>query len=250
MHSNDVLVSIITISSNSSRTIDRTINSVLNSTYKNIEYIIIDNASSDGTLDIIKKYQKSFKLFKYISEKDNGVSDAFNKGLKYCNGELIGILNSDDWYESSTIQNSVKEFLLGADVIIGDVNKNNTIFKSSLRGLKYKMTIMHPSSFISRNTYEKVGIYDDKFKYAMDYDFFIRVIYLNKFNVVYNSCSFTYMDESGISNNGLNNILKSIYECKSVQLKNKIISPLFAFTIFFSRWAWTIFVFLFKYSKK
>ncbi|WP_418965060.1 glycosyltransferase, partial [Cetobacterium sp.] len=108
---NDILVSIVTVAYNSSKTIEKTIESVLNQSYKNIEYIIVDGESKDNTLEIIKKFQKNFEnrgiKYKFISEKDNGIYDAMNKGISMCQGELVGMINSDDWYELDAVQNIV-----------------------------------------------------------------------------------------------------------------------------------------------
>src|SRR5258705_5340519 len=99
------LVSIITIVYNGEKYIEDSIRSVINQSYKNIEYIIIDGGSSDNTVSIIKKYEKQIAF--WISEKDKGISDAFNKGIAKATGEIIGILNSDDWYERDTVAKAV-----------------------------------------------------------------------------------------------------------------------------------------------
>jgi len=124
------LISIITVCFNSENTIKDTIESVLNQTYKNIEYLIIDGKSSDETLNIIKSFEEKFNnskiTFKWISEADKGIYDAMNKGLKMANGELIGILNSDDWYELETVKIIVeKNQGLNFSVISGKKNKVN-----------------------------------------------------------------------------------------------------------------------------
>lgn len=187
MKNDNPLISIITVSLNSKDTIERTITSVINQTYKNIEYIVIDGGSSDGTIDIIKKYQD--KISYWISEKDNGISDAFNKGIKKANGKIIGIINSDDWYQEDaidTIVNLSKE--KEADFYIGALNywnKNKlkfTIYPD--KNYKYKISfrmphLNHPASFITKKTYEKIGLFNLRYKYAMDYDLFLR-LHLNK----------------------------------------------------------------------
>ena len=103
-----VKCSIITVSYNSSKTIEKTINSVLSQTYKDVEYIIVDGASSDGTVEIIKEYEPLFEgRMKWISEPDNGIYFAMNKGIQMAKGELIGIINSDDWYENDAVEKIV-----------------------------------------------------------------------------------------------------------------------------------------------
>ena len=103
-----MLVSIITVVRNARKTIEQTINSVLSQTYKNIEYIIIDGASTDGTQEVIKKYEN--QLTYSVSEVDQGLYDAMNKGIQHARGDIIGIINSDDWYECNAIQKVVDVF--------------------------------------------------------------------------------------------------------------------------------------------
>ena len=109
------LVSIITVCFNSERTIEQTIKSVLNQTYKEIEYIIVDGQSTDGTLDIINKY--SSQIAKIVSEPDEGLYHAMNKGISMATGDIVGIINSDDWYEPYTVEEVVKCFVQNAELI-------------------------------------------------------------------------------------------------------------------------------------
>ncbi|MEI7689100.1 MAG: glycosyltransferase family 2 protein [Candidatus Nomurabacteria bacterium] len=206
METNDPLFSIITVSYNSAKTIEKTILSVLNQTYKNIEYIIIDGGSTDGTIDIIKKYQD--KISYWVSEKDNGISDAFNKGILASSGEIIGIINSDDWYEKNavTIIRDL-DFKNKADLYIGALkywkNKNTSIV--ILPDLHYKKTISfrmphlnHPSSFIKKNTYDEIGLFNTRYKYAMDYDLFIRA-YINNKKIIFTNKIISNMLTGGVS---------------------------------------------------
>lgn len=181
------LISIITISFNSIKTIERTILSVLNQTYKNIEYIIIDGGSTDGTVDIIKKY--SDRISYWVSEKDEGISDAFNKGILASHGEIIGIINSDDWYENDALETIINlDNKNHADFYIGALkywNNNKYIIEypdpEYQKKIYYRMThINHPASFIKRKTYNDVGLFNTKYKYVMDRDLFIRISKCNK----------------------------------------------------------------------
>ena len=201
-------VSIITVSYNSMETIERTILSVLNQSYRNIEYIIIDGGSKDNTLHIIRKYQSNIKHL--ISEPDKGISDAFNKGILLAEGEIIGILNSDDWYESDTIDTAVRElnkshsdFLVGA-LRYWDKNGNNFIVhpdKISDKKVYYMMpNLNHPASFFRSDVYKAVGIFNLKYKYAMDYDFFLRVFQAKKTPTFTNKI-LTNMSLAGVSDN-------------------------------------------------
>lgn len=188
MKNKNPLFSIITVSFNSAKTIEKTILSVLSQTYKNIEYIIIDGGSTDGTVDIIKKYND--KIAYWISEKDNGISDAFNKGILASKGDIIGIINSDDWYEPNTLETIIKlDSENNADFYVGALrywdNKNNNII--IYPDVKYEKTISfrmphlnHPSSFFKKEVYDEIGLFDIKYKYAMDYDLFLRAFLKNK----------------------------------------------------------------------
>jgi len=222
MHLNNTLVSIITISYNSEKTIARSIESVINSSYKNIELIIIDNESSDLTLKIINDYCEKSKIIKVISESDFGISDAFNKGLHNSNGSLIGILNSDDWYDYNSIENAVDQYKNGHNVIMGDIIKAGKRYSSSLRKFNLKMSVMHPSCFISTSVYKSIGEYNLSYKIAMDYDLFVRIYKSDRVNIKYSKNVLTNMSPDGISNLGLSNKLKSIRECRDIQLHYKL----------------------------
>lgn len=174
------LVTIITVVYNKVDTIERTIESVSEQTYKNIEYFVIDGGSTDGTVEIIKKYQKNISF--YISEKDKGIYDAMNKGLKKANGEIIGFLNADDWYERDTIQNVVSAFKnTKAEIVHGSVNRvypDNRIVRllsnKELSPMWYSMAVFHPATFIRKEVYDRYGLFDEQYKIAADYELLLR----------------------------------------------------------------------------
>jgi glycosyltransferase involved in cell wall biosynthesis len=189
MINNNRKFSIVTVSFNSVKTIEKAILSVLNQTYKNFEYIIIDGGSTDGTLEIINKYKSNFSYF--VSEKDSGISEAFNKGIKVSSGEIIGILNSDDWYELDALEIIDKlDAEKDADIFIGALkywNSEDNISKVIYADRKYKNSITfrmphlnHPASFFKKKVYDDIGLFDVKYKYAMDYDIFLRAYLKNK----------------------------------------------------------------------
>lgn len=175
------LISIITVCYNSESTIKATIDSILGQQYSNYEYIIIDGDSKDKTIEIIESYKEKFNgKLKLISEKDNGIYDAMNKGIRLSEGEIIGIINSDDWYESDCLE-----------VVANNYNRNNfDILYGSLRLIKnekeYEVLnknhefiesrmITHPTCFIRKSIYEKYGLYNTKYKISADYEFFLRI---------------------------------------------------------------------------
>lgn len=193
------LVSIITPVYNGVQFLDDTIQSVLNQTYKNIEYIVIDGGSTDGTLDIIKKYEKKLS---WRSEPDKGISDAFNKGIVQAKGEIIGIINADDWYEPETVEVVVSKSHL-ADIIYGNLQfwkkgQKSYLFSANHRLLPLEMTLNHPAVFVKKSVYEKVGLYNLGFKCAMDYEFLIRC-YKNNLEFFYINEKFSNMRLQGTS---------------------------------------------------
>lgn len=170
---------IITVTYNSAKYLRQTIESVASQSYPNVEYIFVDGGSTDGTLDLIKKYEG--KISKWISEKDGGISDALNKGIKMASGDVIGIIHADDWYESGALECAAAAFeSSGADIICGKVmfyknEKPDLVYESSPDLLEKEMTVQHPSVFIKKSVYEKEGGFDLKYKYAMDYDLLLRL---------------------------------------------------------------------------
>ena len=175
------LVSIITVAYDAEPFIEKTIQSVLSQTYSPIEYIIIDGGSKDNTVDIIKTY--SDHIAYWHSEKDNGISDAFNKGLSKATGDIIGIVNADDWYENNTIEKVVTEFG-NADVVYGDLqvwkrHKKDFIQKGDHSLLTREMTVNHPTVFIKKDCYKKWGNFSEEYKCAMDYDLLLRLYKTN-----------------------------------------------------------------------
>jgi glycosyltransferase involved in cell wall biosynthesis len=179
------LISVVTVCFNSINTIERTFKSILNQTYSNIEYIVVDGKSTDGTVELIKEYADHFKkrniIFKWKSEKDNGIYDAMNKGLEMTTGELIGIINSDDYYQDLALETISAEYLKDSsyDVYHGLLNYYNSGKLSMIKGgdssvLTHHM-IEHPTCFLKKKTYEKHGFFNCKYKYVADYELLCRV---------------------------------------------------------------------------
>lgn len=180
-YENKPLVSIITVVYNGEKYIKETIESVINQTYNNIEYIIIDGGSKDRTIDIIKSYENVIDY--WISEKDNGIYDAMNKGIKLCKGEIIGLINADDWYELNTIKLIVENYLLSdkEKVLHGYINVITDNYDSyisenikNMKILKKGMILNHPTVFVPNKLYEKYGLFSTKYKIASDWELMLR----------------------------------------------------------------------------
>ncbi|BAY11975.1 glycosyltransferase family 2 protein [Calothrix sp. NIES-2098] len=185
-------ISIITPSFNSERTIEKTILSVIcQKNNSSIEYIIIDGGSTDSTCEIIKRYLDRIDLF--ISEPDAGPYDAMNKGVRRATGDIIGIINSDDWYHENAIKIVETEFSKNPDIDIIYAPVDNyfsgnyiaTFIPGSLNKLSIRFTLNHPSCFIKKTAYNLVGLYDLKYKITADYDLILRLYLSNlKFHFV------------------------------------------------------------------
>ena len=181
----NVLVTVITVCYNSEKTIARTIESILQQTYDNIEYIIIDGASTDDTLTIIDSYQEPYRArygqsIHLVSEPDKGIYDAMNKGISMACGEMIGILNSDDAYEHDAIENIVlnmcKEKM---QICYGAIRifEGATIESICLLSHEFldRRMIAHPGCFVSKSIYEKYGVFNIRYKSSADYEFMLRI---------------------------------------------------------------------------
>lgn len=174
--------SIITVSYNSEKTIEQTIKSVLNQTYSNIEYIIIDGASTDHTMDIVKMYSPIFKgRMSWVSEPDEGIYYAMNKGIELATGDIIGIINSDDYYEKDAVMNIMDALgdSEGSIILYGmmrmlrnGIEDNICIYSPEFLENR---SIAHPSCFVTKKLYEEYGSYDTNYISASDYDFFLRM---------------------------------------------------------------------------
>ncbi len=213
-NSNVPLVSIITVVYNGAEFIEQTIKSVIEQTYGNVEYIIIDGGSTDGTIDIIKKYED--KISYWVSEPDKGIYDAMNKGIKASRGDIIGFINADDYYVKDAFD-VIKKYRYNIEniIIYGDtylVTNDMLVYeKAHKTGLKYKifpyslkylwlgMIFCHQSSFVSRKIYENFGLFDTSFKISADYDFFFRVYMSKKVRFVYENKLLSYFRCGGIS---------------------------------------------------
>lgn len=217
-------ISIITVCFNSEETIVSTLNSVLSQTYHDIEHIIIDGGSTDRTTDILHQYNFKNKII--VSEPDEGIYDAMNKGIKLAKGDVITILNSDDIYQSpSTISDVMKDIVDNPekDIFLGDVvffNKNNfnKIFRYySAKNFRSKLLLdgimpPHPSSFIKKKIYNNFGLYKKSLSIAADFEMFLRLFIVNKLDFFYTNKVIVRMRSGGKSGKNLKTYFTSTKE--------------------------------------
>lgn len=213
-------ITIITVVYNNLAHITDAIESVLNQTHKNIEYIVIDGASSDGTVEAVQRY--SDRISNFISEEDNGLYDAMNKGISLATGEIIGILNSDDvYFDNNVLKNIANTFKANQpDCIYGDLyyvekdnlNKISRYWKSS----KFKFGSFargwhppHPTLFIKKEIYKKYGMFDTQIKISADFDLMLRLLEKYKISSEYMPQVLIKMRTGGESNKSFKNIITS-----------------------------------------
>ena len=212
-------ISIITISFNSENTISETFQSVKNQTYNQFEYLLIDGGSKDETLTIANKQDHISKI---VSEPDKGIYDAFNKGIKNSTGEIIGFLNSDDtYYDENSLQHIADAFEKDTDCVFGDLiytDKNENI-KRVWKGSTFKKGAFlkgwmpaHPTFYCRRSVYEKLGLYDDSFKIAGDFELMLRFLEKHNIRSKYIPHTLVNMKVGGVSNNGLKSKLDILKE--------------------------------------
>lgn len=224
--------SIITITFNSEKTIGRTLKSVLNQTCKDYEYIIVDGASKDSTMDIVRKYEPLFEgRMKWKSEPDRGIYDAMNKGIMRSTGDIIGIVNSDDWLEPDALEN-VACTAAQMDHPLEAIYCGNLVFhykdgtklkrvaseKRLVRSAKtYDIGIFHPATFVPKNIYNELGVFDLQFKLNADVDFILRCYNEGK-RFVYVNAILSNMSDGGATNSGATS--KEIADRKTVIKKH------------------------------
>lgn len=225
-------ISIITVTYNSAATLTDTFESILQQTHQDIEHILVDGASSDDTVNIIKSYPH---IQNWVSEKDNGLYDAMNKGVKMASGDIVGILNSDDIYADATILQKVAAAFNNpaTDCVYGDLQyvhpKNlNKVIRTwragrfSQRSFLYGWMPPHPTFFVRKAVYEKVGLFNTTLKSAADYEIMLRILYKHQLSVSYIPLVLVKMRAGGMSNASLRNRFKANREdAKAWKLNNK-----------------------------
>ena len=176
----EILVSVLTPCYNSVKTIEKTLECIEKQTYQNIEYIIVDGGSTDGTLEVIEQHRSRLpKQFILISEKDNGIYDAMNKGIGLASGKLIGIVNSDDWYEEDTVEQIVKHYQGNPYEVVYGMQRTFLNGKEKATFIYHhdflsEQMITHPTCFVTKDAYKELGVFDLRFRSAADYDLMLR----------------------------------------------------------------------------
>lgn len=243
-------ISIITTSYNSVLTLRDTMDSVLRQGYADYEYIVVDGASDDGTIDLIREYEPRFGgRMHWISAPDRGIYDAMNKGLAMATGDVVGMLNSDDFYTSDDVLGTiVREFssLDAPDAIYGDVHYVDEMDKT--KGVRYyssqKFTRRsmlagympaHPSFYARRECYEKYGNFDTSFPVASDFELLLRLIYVNNIPTRYVAKDFVTMRMGGASSSGISSYLRIVADHFSAFKKNGVRPSYFFYVLRYAK---------------
>ena len=222
---NSLKFSIITICYNNEKDISKTLDSVINQTYKNFEYIIIDGKSTDGTLSIVEKYKDHFDgNLTIISEKDNGIYDAYNKGIQYSVGDIVGLINAGDWYEPNALeiiaafyQNSGLEVIYGMQREY--LGENEKICYLKRHEFLQTQMIGFPATFITKKVYKKFGLFDTKYKSAGDLDFLLKVFNSGEANFIP-----VYRPVANFKLGGISGSNEAMIEVANIRYKYGIIS--------------------------
>lgn len=234
-------ITIITSTFNSGATVEDTFKSILSQTFKNIEYVVVDGGSRDNTVEIIKRYEPKFcGRMRWISERDNGVYDAMNKGICMATGDVIGFLNSDDYYTSTDCLQTIVDTLEKEDVdaTYGNVHYVNAgnpqkmvrfysskHFRPSLMRLGFMPA--HPSFYCKRWVYEKYGIFDTEYRIASDFELLLRFLFVNKVKAKFIAKDFVTMRTGGLSNSGLRSHQQIMKDHQKALKVNKVYSNFF-----------------------
>jgi glycosyltransferase involved in cell wall biosynthesis len=231
-------VSIITVVLNNADTIGQAIESVLGQDYPEVEYIVIDGQSTDGTLDVIKSYGD--KITQWVSSKDGGIYPAMNKGLKMATGQIIGILNADDVYASNKVISGIVSKMMetNSDTGYADLNyvTRNDLTKivrywrsGAFRKGSFKFGWMppHPTFFVKKSVYEKFGVFDTTLRSAADYELMLRLLHKNQVSTCYWPHLAVNMRVGGESNKDVKNRIKANNEDALAWKKNDLKMPFF-----------------------
>ncbi len=212
-------VSIVTVCFNSEQTIRDTLESVVSQSYEDIEYIIVDGASTDGTLAIVDEFKD--RIARVVSEPDGGIYDAMNKGISLATGDLVGLLNSDDFFASENAVSEIVECFRGndeLDIVFGDLVYVNSKTDSTVRRfyssrrfrpwkLRFGFMPPHPATYVRKRVYDNFGLYSLDYRIASDYEMFVRWLFVNRIRFRRVNKVLVRMRMGGISTSGISNSL-------------------------------------------
>jgi glycosyltransferase involved in cell wall biosynthesis len=227
-------ISIITVVYNRERTIERAIQSAINQSYKNIEYIIIDGASKDGTMEVVNRYKDKVAII--VSEKDKGMYDALNKGIKLATGDVVGILHADDEFTDTTIIEKIAHYMQQhpqTDAVYGDIGfvkeenpdkivryYSSAIFNTNL--FKWGFMPAHPSFFCYKKFFEYYGGYRTDMDIAADFDLLVRFLRRHELNAAYLPVMMVKMNMGGKSTSGIKSTIRINRELKKILTEHKM----------------------------
>ena len=239
------MISILTATYNSEKTLRDTIESVLRQSCRDFEYILIDGGSKDNTVDIIKEYEPQFEgRLKYISERDNGIYDAMNKGIRMATGDVVGILNSDDFYTSDDALQKIADAFEKNDIdaTYGDIHfvkdddltkmvryYSSAVFKRSF--MRFGLMPAHPSFYCKREVYEKYGAFDTSYRIAADFENLLRLFFIHRIKTLYIPKDFVTMRTGGASTAGFASRKKIMHEHLQAMKKNGVYSNFFLLSL-------------------
>jgi len=236
----DLKISIITVSFNARAKIKHCIESVLAQSYSNIEYIIIDGCSTDGTLQVIEQYKQHINFF--VSEPDRGIYDAMNKGMAFATGDIVGTLNADDVFADTGVLDDIAASFKqsGSNIVYGNltyIKPQGGILRKWISG-RYKDGAFnwgwmppHPAFYCKRLLFKRLGLYNLEFGTAGDYELMLRFIHLNKVTPFYLDRIIVNMSMGGVSNLSYRNrVLAWGFDLKAMR-KNGVLFPLFAIVL-------------------
>ncbi|MFD2529224.1 glycosyltransferase family 2 protein [Polaribacter marinaquae] len=225
-------ISIITVCYNSEKTIEKTFQSVLRQSYKNVEYIVVDGGSKDATIDLVKKYESI--VSKWVSEPDKGLYDAMNKGIAIATGDLVGVLNSDDIFTDEKVLENVANFHMdnpNIDASVGNILQFNeegkTVRKYSAKNwnpekLKIGFMPAHPAIFFKRGLFGKYGLYHLDFTIGADYELITRFFLKENISWKFSNITTTSMLIGGVSSSGVSSYQLISKEIKIALSRNNI----------------------------
>lgn len=248
-------LSIITATYNSERTLRDTMESILNQTFQDFEYIIVDGASKDATLDIIREYEPRFLgKMRYLSEPDKGIYDAMNKGFAMATGDVIGILNSDDFFTSDDVLQAVVDGFAGeyVDAVYADIHfvgtddltkcvryYSSSVFRPWM--MRFGMIPAHPSFYCRKAVYDQYGSFDTTYRIAADFEILLRLIFIHRIRTRYVKKDFVTMRLGGASTTGYGSWSLIMKEHLQIMKRHGVVTNRFLLSL---RYIYKLFEFL------